>query len=275
MPASDRDEALKDLGRLAKERREDVQLSLEDIYERTRVRLEYLRGIEQGNYHGFPDLVYIKGFIRTYLSVIGAEDLKDEFVTWLNKENTPKTRSLPPTNVLGNGTSPTKGFKPASHFWLFAILILVLIGAGGYVWYAWANSVLPIPTSPFSTWGVVSDELNSEDATVVASEDQTLVSELSASEDSVPTPEPEPQKPSLHVKAKIDVWMKVTIDDKVIYTNTLKSGSEISWDLPSRAKITYGRSNAADIVLNGKALTESPAKGTYFYEPDGTSRRVQ
>jgi len=53
------------------------------------VRVEYLRGIEHGVYQGFPDLVYIKGFVRTYLGVIGAEELKDEFMSWLNRENTP------------------------------------------------------------------------------------------------------------------------------------------------------------------------------------------
>jgi hypothetical protein len=69
--------------------------------------------------------------------------------------------------------------------------------------------------------------------------------------------------------------MRVTIADKVIYSNTLKSGSEASWDLPERAKVTYGRAKAADIFLNGKELAELHAKGTYFYEPDGTYRRIQ
>ena len=109
MPVSDRDEALRELGRLAAERREEARLMIEDVYERTRIRTEFLRGIEQGDYAGFPDLVYVKGFVRTYLRVIGAEDLQEPFMGWLN-------RSMPrvpnePTNVLGNRTSPTRGFK--------------------------------------------------------------------------------------------------------------------------------------------------------------------
>jgi cytoskeletal protein RodZ len=281
MPASDRDEALKDLGRLARERREDIQLTLDEIYERTRVRLEYLRGIEQGNYQGVPDLVYVKGFVRTYLSVISAEDLRDEFMTWLNRENTPKARTLPPTNVLGNGTSPTKGFKPASHFWLFTVLILVLLGSGGYVWYSWANSPIVVRLRPedrspshFPMRGVVSEEVSSHDTPAAISDDAALQA-FSVSRDIVPPPESKPAQPKLHVKAKTDVWMKVTIADRVIYSNTLKSGSETSWDLPSRAKVTYGRAAAADIFLNGNKLTEPHAKGTYHYEPDGTYRRLQ
>ena len=131
MPISDRDEALRELGRLVAERREEARLLLEDVYERTRIRIEFLRGIEKGDYAGFPDLVYTKGFVRTYLRVINAEDLQEPFMGWLN-------RSMPrgpeaPTNVLGNGTSPTRGFRPVSHFWLFLVLLTALIGTEVYV----------------------------------------------------------------------------------------------------------------------------------------------
>jgi hypothetical protein len=78
----------------------------------------------------------------------------------------------------------------------------------------------------------------------------------------------------------MDVWMKVTIGDKIVYSKTLPSGSEVSWDLPARAKVTYGRPNAAEVVLNGTELGVPNPKGsktaeTYFYETDGTHRRVQ
>ncbi|MDR1620973.1 MAG: DUF4115 domain-containing protein [Synergistaceae bacterium] len=277
MSASDRDEALKELGRMARERREDVQLSLEDIFERTRVRVEFLRGIEEGNYQGFPDIVYVKGFVRTYLSVVGAEDLKDEFVSWLNKSAVMRVQDLPPTNVLGNSTFPTKGFKPASHFWLFVVLILVLAGSGGYVWYSWANNPIVANSRVFGSVPaeVVSGE-ESRDA-FITSPDQNFLSIFPASANVVP--EPEPQKPYLLVKAKRDVWMKVTIADKVLFSKTLPSGSEVSWDLPSRAKVTYGRPNAAEVVLNGRELgvpnPRASKTETYFYETDGTHRRVQ
>jgi cytoskeletal protein RodZ len=292
MPASSREDALKELGRMAREKREDANLSLEEIYERTRVRLEYLQGIEDGNYRGFPDLVYIKGFVRTYLSVIGAEDLKDEFISWLNKEEAPKERRLPPTNVLGNGTSPTKGFKPASHLWLFAILFLALAGSGYYVWYSWSSNPFIIDIRQFqretppgeSAEKVPSGDIPSQDTPLaLLSTDNpagSLLSILPVSHNIEPEPEPEPLKPSLSIRARGDVWTRVRIGEKVVFTKTMKSGEEASWELTAEARVTYGRPNMAEVTLNGKALGPANPRGsktseTYAYRPDGTYTKVQ
>lgn len=281
MPASDRDEALRELGRLAAERREEAHLSIEDVYERTRIRIEFLRGIESGNYEGFPDVVYIKGFVRTYLRVIGGEDLQDPFMGWLN-------RSMPrvpdePINVLGNGTLPTKGFKPVSHFWLFAVLLSALVGTGVYVWYVWSTGGISLEKlralGPGSEPAAVSEDAHRAGE---ASGDVGSFEVIPASMEVIPAPKPEPEPlpPSLEIRADSDVWMKVTVGDKVVFSKTLKKGAVVSWDLPVQAKVTYGRPNAASVTLNGKDLGVVNPKGakrseTYFYSPDGSHRKAK
>ena len=280
MPVSDRDEALRELGRLVAERREEARLLLEDVYERTRIRVEFLRGIEMGDYAGFPDLVYIKGFVRTYLRVIGAEDLQEPFMGWLNwsMPRGPET----PTNVLGNGTSPTRGFKPVSHFWLFLVLLTALIGTGVYVWYVWSSGGLSLdafrtmrPEDPVLL-ALASQDVSGDSKEVEVS---TVSMEIIVPEsEPQPEPKPLPPPPSLEIRAVSDVWMKVTIGDKVLFSKTLKKGSVVSWDLPAQARVSYGRPNAALVILNGKELGVANPKAkrseTYFYLPDGSYRKA-
>jgi hypothetical protein len=276
---------------MASERREEARLSLEDIYERTRVRVDYLRGIEEGDYRGFPDLVYVKGFVRTYLGVIGAEDLKDEFISWLGREKNTKELNIPPTNILGNGTTPTRGFKPASHLWLFTLLLLMLAGSGAYVWYSWNSS--PFILRPLGAVPGAADTVDTVETVVSedSAEPESAAGLVSldapapllvlpvASREPDPVPVPVPQ-PYLHIRAKGDVWMRVAVGEKVVFTKTLKSGMEVSWDLPAEARVTYGRPNMADVVLNGKSLGLANPRGsrnaeTYFYNPNGIHGKIQ
>ena len=64
---TERDDALKELGQIITERRENLGMTLETVFDRTKIRPEYLKGIEEGDYRNFPEAVYVKGFVRTYL----------------------------------------------------------------------------------------------------------------------------------------------------------------------------------------------------------------
>lgn len=274
MSASDRDDALRELGRIAMEKRKAVGLSLEDIFERTRVRVEYLRGIENGLYQGFPDLVYLKGFVRAYLSVIGAEELKDEFMSWLNKDNISNGRRLPPANILGSTTLPTKGFKLASHFWLFVVLFLVMAGSGVYAWVSLSNSdhALIIDQSQDLQF---EGALLSEGIYPYPYDPYALNAYFPEIVESVIEPEPEPVTPHLHIRADRRVWVRVVINERVVFERTMNPGSEAAWDLTGTATVRYGVANAVTVTLNGQELQHANAAGTYAYYADGTFRRVR
>lgn len=139
MPES-RENKLQELGKEIRRRREDLGLSLNDVYEGTKIRTQFLEGIERGDFSEFPGTVYIRGFIRSYLQFIGAEDFWGEYLPVLSEGIQKKKEEEP---VVGSCAAPAKGFKPASRFWIFAILLLVLLGSSWYVWYTWDQNGAP------------------------------------------------------------------------------------------------------------------------------------
>lgn len=66
--------------------REDIGLSLEDLFQRTRVRAAYLQAIENKEFDLLPVPVYSKNFIKIYASALGidSEPLIKEYDEYLN-----------------------------------------------------------------------------------------------------------------------------------------------------------------------------------------------
>lgn len=287
---TERNDALKELGRLIAERRESIGMTLETVFDRTKIRPEYLRGIEEGNYKNFPEIVYIKGFVRTYLKLIGAEDLQEDFMAQLDRAQTPQKRqsdSRKPVkemrSILGNGSSLPEGFKPASHFWLFMVLVLALAGTGAYVWYAMNYGGLDLRNIKLFNFsggnsGITSEELISSDIVTVSGD---IFAAVSVSVDEPVSEEPEPKvSPFLEIHALNDVWLSVSLGGpKPVFRRTLRRGESMRWDLNSAATVQFGRPTAAQVVLNGKDLGVVNPSGrraeTYIYNPDGTYNLVQ
>lgn len=284
------EDALKELGRQITERRESIGMTLETVFDRTKIRPEYLRGIETGDYTNFPELVYIKGFVRTYLKLIGAEDLQEEFMNQLDRIQGTKKQDIHElrsdknvrrkNNILGSGSTMPKGFKPASHFWLFLVLVTALVGTAAYVWYAVTYGGLDLKNMKFFNFNGAGGPLT---AVNLSSEDIMLVSDdigepVSLDESIDEEPEPEPQ-PTLEIHAINDVWLSVAFGNaQPVYRRTLKRGEVMRWDLTAPARVSFGRPTAAQVILNGKDLgivnPNTRRAETYIYNPDGTYRKA-
>lgn len=56
-----------------KEKREELGISLKDVFGRTRINVVYLEAIENGDFHLLPMPVYAKNFINTYARFLGVD----------------------------------------------------------------------------------------------------------------------------------------------------------------------------------------------------------
>ncbi|MDK2958560.1 MAG: cytoskeleton protein RodZ [Synergistaceae bacterium] len=307
-----RENTLQDLGKEVRRKREELGLSLKDVHEGTKIRMQFLEGIERGDFSEFPGTVYVRGFIRNYLQFIGAEEFWADYLPVLS-EGTEKVREEEPA-VVGSCTPPAKGFKPASRFWIFAILLLVAVGSSWYLWYTWDRNGAP----SFAVRGENSEENGgtvdetapgnavAETASRTAAGEssneadpnsrETLSADLSAvplagmtpppsaaelvgaNASQTPTAVPEKKKDKeLVIDANGDCWVRVRQGTKTLYERTLKAGESVSFTVKERIEVTYGRAGSVRTRWNGEDLgNPGTTRGVerIFYAPDGTTGRI-
>jgi len=84
------------IGKKLKEEREAQGISLEEIAQKTRIRMKYLVAIEAGETELIPSPIQLKGFLRLYAGALGVEfeDLKVQDDTLQAKSDTNKPSKL-------------------------------------------------------------------------------------------------------------------------------------------------------------------------------------
>lgn len=275
----ERVDILRELGQEVQIRREELGLSFDDIYERTRIQPSYLYAIENANYEALPDAVYTLGFIRTYLGILEFDEIYPEFRQWLLVNS--RTSGRDKGGMLPYASHPP-GFKLASRFWIFVVLMLIVFGAMTYVTYSWSKNGIP-------TKGSIRSENRPEvNGQIMASDDASRdieVEDISGDLSidiliPIPEPLPEPKKPSLQIKATDDCWLTVRVGkEKVKITDRLlKKGETYNMELTDMTRVSYGRPWAVTVIHNDKDIGSPYKSGAKkpqanLYYPDGKSNK--
>lgn len=76
---------VKTVGELLKEKRKAKGLQVKQVAEVTRIRGEYLKALEQGDYSVFPSEVYLKGFLKNYAKFLGIS--REKAMAMYRREN--------------------------------------------------------------------------------------------------------------------------------------------------------------------------------------------
>lgn len=72
------------LGERIRKLRSDKRISLVEVSRATKIRIDYLSYLEEGNYNRLPADVYTKGFLRSYAEFLGADE--NSFIRLFEKE---------------------------------------------------------------------------------------------------------------------------------------------------------------------------------------------
>lgn len=243
-------------GQLLKSRREEKRISLDQAAQETRIRLSYLKALEEDDLDSLPGSAYTKGFLHNYAQFLGIEELEEQY-----QQEQLLTHLLPeekrPGKLFGK-----KGILLAGGILLVSVVSLFL------------HYSLNVP-SPEAIKHIPKDDLVAEKEVVlvlppkeILEEEKVLAKELSQkleeSEDNLapekeeevlaPLEEQEEQDLTLFVLATQEVWIRVVADRKDTFTYFLYPADKKTFRADDRIKIRIGNAGGLHLRLNNKDL---------------------
>ncbi|HHY36495.1 MAG TPA: helix-turn-helix domain-containing protein [Firmicutes bacterium] len=72
-PQMNESKSREEIGQFLKRMREEKGISLRTVAEETKIRVRYLKALEEGDYANLPGDVYARGFLRSYARFLGVE----------------------------------------------------------------------------------------------------------------------------------------------------------------------------------------------------------
>ncbi len=223
------------LGDYLRGKREESGLSLKELSEKTRIRLEYLKALESGEYGRIPGEVFVRGYIREYLRCLSTDP--EEALSIYESE---KPAPIEPDLVL-----PThKALNPSSRlrsFFLYGLIILLLVPLTIFAVRLSRNNRQTTPVSP----GAHSLEkvVNMIPAPVKTAEADFTNKHL------------------LEISAIEDSWVFIQIDNNISYSMLLKAGEKRSWTGEKGFYLKTGNAGGIRITLDGKKLGAPGKRG--------------
>lgn len=234
----------KKLGDILRERRESLNLTIEEVAVITKLKKTTILALEKGNYKELQEPVYIRGFLKIYASVLGLD----------YKELSPLLdRELKAFGKIFEEEEERPKKKPWFLFFGIAIIILALV-------FYYISTRLPRVESPKGKVEItqpvqVKPEPKAEMPKI---EEKPKVEE-----------KPVTQKASLPIKKEVLVeikglgysWLRVIVDDKKVFEGFIDNGDSYSWKGEKKINIRVGNAGAVNVTVNNKDMGVLGKKG--------------
>ncbi len=135
------------LGQQMKERRENLGFSLHQVFEETKISVNTLRAIEEGQHSQFPVYAYLRGFIVSYAQMMEMDSttlLKDLESGWLQSEKKVLSELEQARNTSSKKDSINKKFYLTPVILASSCLFILFCGLIFYSWLRQSDTVVDI-----------------------------------------------------------------------------------------------------------------------------------
>lgn len=243
------------LGEILRERRESLNLSIEEAAKATKLKKSTILALENGDYKELQEPVYIRGFLKVYASLLNLDynklspilDRELRLAGKLEEEEERNNRGLKPLLLI------------ISIIVIIIVFVLIIVFRHGTLGFivrreTHTNRVeisqqIEEPakeeTQPLEK--MVSKELQSkEEVTVKETPSQVI---------------PEKKEISIEIKGLDYSWLRVIVDGNKVFEGFLNNGDFYSWKGKERIIVRTGNAGGISIKVNGKDLGILGKKG--------------
>lgn len=219
-------------GRYLKSVRIEKGIDLTQIAEETKILHSILVNLESENHEKLPSPLFVKGFIRGYAEIVGADALAAEksYAESLKKY---KAASIPESELSKR--------KTVFRYYVTALSCLLICIIVSSVWLLSGNKVT-------SKVDLHKQPLDNERSRKILKE--------STSNEAIPnkTEQPETDILTLAVSAVEKAWLKIIIDGQSPKEYHLEPGDHLELEASSKFNILAGNAHGIKLLLNNKPV---------------------
>lgn|GEM_PF-874247 len=246
---------IESIGTILRHERERRGLSIQEVFESTKITTLNVEALELDRFESFPNKVYARAFLRDYANFLDLDSgtlLQRYEAEWFA---IPAIETLPAV--------PKKRINVTAIV-LTIILVMILV-AGGYVWqtyYSGDTTNQDNTTSVRSISNLDTTEPNnitSDTKTPLTPSSTTLPDNNTPRKSVTPlvtippvvTVKPPVSGLVLTVSATNEVWVGIIGDGKVLYQNNITAGHSMTWTAQRKISIRVGVLQSVQVKLNG------------------------
>ncbi|MEN8688246.1 MAG: helix-turn-helix transcriptional regulator [Desulfuromonadales bacterium] len=273
-----------DIGRILKQRREELGRTLQNAEQETRIRKIYLESLENNRFSELPGQAYVTGFIRVYAHYLGLKS--SPLLVLLN--DLPGSENKPAKTEPVTASKPDLGAKHSADgdrrkFFLAFVLVL-LLGCFTYLSVVIFSSDEQLNERATKATGAVATSAESgraqarlEQAPVIPEKPQTSATgqahpgqsadpmpiRVSASPVAIAEPQNRghrslPAVPydgaSLRMLALAEGSLIIGVDERKTQQYKLYDGLDLTWKIKQKVHVEFAASDVARFWLNGQEI---------------------
>lgn len=218
---------LADIGAQLRRAREAQGLGVSDVQAATNIRSRYLVAIETGDPSVFPGPVYLRGFIRSYASLVGLDGL-----------GLAAALSLP---VVDTGAAPPP-VRPVRRRRVWPWVLLLLVAAGAVAAWAHQRTRVRVPATTQQQQKPPSQP-SAPPALTVTGVGTGAISVVSPTAPLV-----------VKATATADCWVQVTSANQSVFMGMIDTGQTEEWQATAALQLLVGNAGGLSLEVNGQAV---------------------